>query len=154
MVEVVQWQSARLWIWLLRVRAPSSTLSPAPSWTFSLAPVAQLDRAPDFESVGRAFESRQAHTQPILWSAFLFHLCDYTAGVPAQRGSTKGGNHLFFDLLSLGFRYVLESRQVGVLHPASDSLVLRMARDLMFILQEWVSQHLIEMLLMQLSRLQ
>ncbi len=35
------------------------------------APVAQLDRAPDFESVGRRFESCRAyHTNPVLLSLF------------------------------------------------------------------------------------
>ncbi len=31
---------------------------------FSCAPVAQLDRAPDFESVGRGFESLRARHKP------------------------------------------------------------------------------------------
>ena len=46
----------------MRVRAPSSTLkSSKHCWTFSLAPVAQLDRASDFESAGYRFEPCQVH---------------------------------------------------------------------------------------------
>ena len=48
MVSVAQWQSTGLWLQGLRVRVPPFTPD---------APIAQLDRAPDFESVGREFES-------------------------------------------------------------------------------------------------
>ena len=46
-----------MWFWSSRVRAPSFTLS------CIFAPIAQLDRAPDFESVGRRFESCWARSQ-------------------------------------------------------------------------------------------
>ncbi len=64
MVDVVQWQNARLWIWLSWVRIPSTTLASREIWDFIIrmcdALVAQLDRATDFESVGRTFESCRA----------------------------------------------------------------------------------------------
>lgn len=69
-MDVAQWWSPRLWIWLLRVQVPSSTLTTgnrgAPLADSSgkgegWAPVAQLDRVPDFESVGRRFESCRAY---------------------------------------------------------------------------------------------
>ena len=63
-VDVVQWQNARLWIWLSWVRIPSTTLASREIWDFIIrmcdALVAQLDRATDFESVGRTFESCRA----------------------------------------------------------------------------------------------
>lgn len=42
-----------MWLWLSWVQIPSGT----PSQICMNASVAQLDRAPDFESVGRTFES-------------------------------------------------------------------------------------------------
>jgi hypothetical protein len=46
-----------MWLQMSRVRAPSLT----PFFLDFNAPVAQLDRVPDFESVGRRFESCRAH---------------------------------------------------------------------------------------------
>ncbi len=48
-----------MWFWVLRVQIPLST--PKRPRTLIYASVAQLDRAPDFESVGRRFESCRAY---------------------------------------------------------------------------------------------
>ncbi len=56
MVSVAQWQSTGLWLQGLRVRVPPFTPD---------APIAQPDRAPDFESVGREFESPWARHMKI-----------------------------------------------------------------------------------------
>mgnify|MGYP007044820231 CR=1 FL=1 len=69
------------------IRAPwrfpkRGELAPAAFWGIAKAPVAQLDRAPDFESVGRTFESCRARqiyqglTTIIAVGSFLiFRLC-------------------------------------------------------------------------------
>ncbi len=41
------------------------------------APVAQLDRAPDFESVGRRFESCRAYQSKKVIQAVLYFICRY-----------------------------------------------------------------------------
>ena len=48
-----------MWFWMLRVQVPLPTLRCFAAQSKD-APVAQLDRAPDFESVGRRFESCRA----------------------------------------------------------------------------------------------
>ena len=69
-VPIVQRQSARLWIWLSSVRSRLGTLGAGNKilhlffWHLCPpAPVAHLDRATDFESVGRRFESSQTQQE-------------------------------------------------------------------------------------------
>ncbi len=58
MVGIVQ--SVEHQIVVLDVAGSSPVTHPAVDSAVQYAPVAQLDRAPDFESVGRRFESCQA----------------------------------------------------------------------------------------------